>query len=158
MLALSTGCLLTLLSLLQNSNTLSFFQDGTPDILAVTRQVLTDWNYQKIRFVSKPLALHAAHLPSTIPGRGGQVSPGPETSGHAQIANVFGTPFMLEGLFGEADAEAMDADPDLEPSAHNIGMDVEDDAESGPAVGGTIVDDDIACVPHPTPTLFPAVK
>jgi hypothetical protein len=65
---------------------------------------------------------------------------------------------MLEGLFGEADAEAMDADPDLEPSAHNIGMDVEDDAGSGRAVGGTIVDDDIACVPDHTPTLFPAVK
>ena len=72
--------------------------------------------------------------------------------------NAFGAPFILEGLFCEADAEAMDTDPDSEPSAHNIGMDVEDDAGSGPAVGGTIVDDDIACVPHPTPTLFPAVK
>jgi len=50
--------------------------------------------------------------------------------------NAFGTPFMLEGLFDEADAEAMDADPDSEPSAHNIGMDAEDDAGSGLAVGG----------------------
>ena len=72
--------------------------------------------------------------------------------------NAFSTPFMLEGLFCEADAEAMDTDADSEPSAHNIGMDVEDDAGSGRAVGGTIVDDDIACVPHPTPTLFPVVK
>ena len=47
--------------------------------------------------------------------------------------NAFGMPFMLEGLFGEADAEAMDADPDSEsePSTDNIGMDVEDDAGSG---------------------------
>jgi hypothetical protein len=44
-------------------------------------------------------------------------------TGHTQIVNVFGTPFMLESLFGEADAEAMDADPDLERGAHNIGMD-----------------------------------
>jgi hypothetical protein len=36
---------------------------------------------------------------------------------------------MLEGLFGEADAEAMDTDLTVD----NIGMDVEDDARSGPA-------------------------
>jgi hypothetical protein len=40
---------------------------------------------------------------------------------------------MLEGLFGEADAEAMDADPDSKLTVDNIGMDVEDDARSGPA-------------------------
>ena len=65
----------------------------------------------------------AAHLPSTIPGRGGQVAPGDETTGHAQIVNALGTPFILESLFCEADAEAIDADPDSEPGAHNIGMD-----------------------------------
>ena len=64
--------------------------------------------------------------------------------------NVFGVPFILEGLFGEADAEAMDADPDSELGAHNIGMEVEVDARSGPAVGGMIVDDDTRCVLHPT--------
>jgi hypothetical protein len=72
--------------------------------------------------------------------------------------NAFGAPFMLECLFGEADAEAMDADTDSEPGADKIGMDVEDDTGSGLAVGGTIVDDDIACVLHPTLTLFPTVK
>ena len=65
--------------------------------------------------------------------------------------NAFGAPFMLEGLFGEADAEAMDADPDSEPGVDNIGMDVEDDAGSGPALGGMIVDEDTPCVLHPNP-------
>ena len=46
--------------------------------------------------------------------------------------NAFGAPFMLEGLFCEADAEAMDANPDSEPAAaDNIGMGVEDDTGSG---------------------------
>jgi hypothetical protein len=34
-------------------------------------------------------------------------------------------PFILEGLFDEADAEAMDAEPDLELAADAMGMDVE---------------------------------
>jgi hypothetical protein len=38
---------------------------------------------------------------------------------------------MLEDMFGEADAEVMDADPDSDPGAHDIGMDMEDDAGSG---------------------------
>ena len=65
--------------------------------------------------------------------------------------------FMLEGLFCEADAEAMDADADLEPTAGNIGMDVEVDARSGPVVGGMIVDDNTPCVLHP-PNPLPALK
>ncbi len=44
--------------------------------------------------------------------------------------------------------QAMDTNPDSEPSAHNIGMDIEDGAGSGPVVGGMIVDDDISCVLH----------
>ncbi len=66
--------------------------------------------------------------------------------------NAFGAPFTLDGLFGEADAEAMDADTDSEPAADNIGMDVEDDAGSGAAVRGMIVDDDTPCVLRPTPS------
>jgi hypothetical protein len=73
--------------------------------------------------------LHAAHLPSTLPRSGGQVAPGAETTGRAQIVNVFGVPFILEGLFGEADAEAMDAAPDSKLATYNIGMVVEDDRE-----------------------------
>src|SRR6266851_3155921 len=56
--------------------------------------------------------LHAAHLLSTVPRSSRQVSPGAETTGHAQIMNAFRRPFMLEGLFGESDAEAMDANAD----------------------------------------------
>ena len=66
---------------------------------------------------------------------------------------------MLEGLFGEADAEAMDADPDMEPAVYNIGVDVEDDAGSGPALGGMIIDEDTQCVLHPnSQPSFPTVN
>ncbi len=65
---------------------------------------------------------------------------------------------ILDGLFGEADAEAMDADPDSEPGTDNIGMDVEGDVGSGSVVGGMTVDNEIPCVHHPTPTLVPSVK
>ena len=43
--------------------------------------------------------------------------------------NALGVPFVLEGLFGEADAEAIDAEPDSELAADAMGMAVEDDAE-----------------------------
>ncbi|KAF8465798.1 P-loop containing nucleoside triphosphate hydrolase protein [Russula ochroleuca] len=152
MLSLSTGRLL---------------KGGTPDILAAARHVLMDWNHQRIPFFSEPPELHAAHVPSTIPGSGGQVAPGAETTGQAQIVSALGTPFVLEGLFGEADAEAMDAEPDLEPATDVMSMDVEGDAEGAAATaeGGMIIDDDsgaknntsigTSCVFHPYP---PVVK
>ena len=43
--------------------------------------------------------------------------------------NAFGVPFMLEGLFSEADAEPMDAVPDPKLAADNMSMDVEGDRE-----------------------------
>jgi hypothetical protein len=52
--------------------------------------------------------LHAAHIPSTIPGSGGQVAPGAETTSQAQIVNALGAPFVLEGLFDEAGAETIE--------------------------------------------------
>jgi hypothetical protein len=64
-----------------------------------------------------------------IPRSSRQVALGTETTGHVQIMNAFGAPFMLEGLFSEADAEAMDADPDPKLAADNMGMDVEGDHE-----------------------------
>jgi hypothetical protein len=73
--------------------------------------------------------------------------------------NALGVPFVLEGLFGEADAEAIDAVPDSELAADAMGMDVEDDAEGAAATadGGMIIDDDGAahnigtlCAFHPT--------
>ena len=143
MLALSTGRLLKVSPVISSSfeAKMSFvsLQGGTPDILSAARQVLVDWNHQKILFFSEPPELHTAHIPSTIPGRGGQVAPGAETTGQAQIVSAFGAPFTLEGLFGEADAEAMDAEQDSGSAADNVGMDVEDD---GLADGGMIVDDD----------------
>jgi hypothetical protein len=61
------------------------------------------------------------------PGSGGQV----ETTGRAQIVNALGMPFVLEGLFVEA--EAIDAEPDSELAADAMGVDVEDDAEGAAA-------------------------
>ena len=70
--------------------------------------------------------------------------------------NILGTPFALEDLFGEADAEAMDAEPNSELAGGGTGMGVEDDV----ADGGMIVDDDSAannigtlCVFLPNPRL-----
>jgi len=166
MLALSTGRLLKVSSVSPRFPTLkaenlSFIQGGTPDILSTARQILVDWNHQKIPFFSEPPALHAAHIPSTIPGSGGQVAPGAETTGQAQIVGALGTPFVLEGLFGEADAEAMmpvDVEPDSEVgAADSVGMDVEDDAGGGMIVdgdGGDIDDNkNTPCVCH-----FPPVE
>ncbi|KAH9054871.1 P-loop containing nucleoside triphosphate hydrolase protein [Lactarius vividus] len=125
MFALSTGRLL---------------RGGTPDILAAARQVLVDWNHHKIPFFSEPPALHAAHVPSTVPGAAQQIAPGAEMTGSAQIVGALGAPFVLEGLFGEADAEAMmDAEPAGADDAGYSGMEVEDDAR-----GGMQIDDDSA--------------
>jgi nuclear GTP-binding protein len=88
---------------------------GTFDILSAARHVLIDWDHQKIPFLSEPPTLHAAHIPSsTIPGSGRDVAPGAETTGQAHIVNALGMPFVLGGLFGEVDAEAIDAEPDSE--------------------------------------------
>jgi hypothetical protein len=81
--------------------------------------------------------------------------------------NALGVPFVLECPFGEADAEAIDAEPDSELAADAMGMDVEDDAEgaTSTADGGMIVDDDDAvnnigtlCVFHPTYPRLETVK
>jgi len=51
-------------------------------------------------------------------------------------------------LFGEADAEARDAEPDSELAADAMGMDVEGDTEGAAATteGGMIVNDDGATI------------
>lgn len=41
------------------------FQGGTPDLLAAARQVLTDWNHQKIPYFSIPPTVHPSSIPST---------------------------------------------------------------------------------------------
>ena len=98
-------------------------QGGTPDILSAARQVLIDWNHHKIPFYSDPPTLHASHVPSTLHLKNGteQVAPGAEMTGYAQIVDELGTPFVLDGLFGD-DADA-DADAEM--------MDVEDEVDGG---------------------------
>ncbi|KAI0743336.1 hypothetical protein C8Q80DRAFT_1180367 [Daedaleopsis nitida] len=102
---------------------------GTPDILAAARQVVTDWNHQKIPYYSTPPDVHPSLIPSTVPaGPAGmsQIAPGAETVGQAQIVSEFAKPFMLEGLFGAADAGAFGASGDAEMA----------EAEDGLAGGG----------------------
>ncbi|KIJ94798.1 hypothetical protein K443DRAFT_683483 [Laccaria amethystina LaAM-08-1] len=95
MLALSSGRLL---------------KGGTPDVNSAARQVLTDWNQQKIPYYSEPPAIHPSLIPSVVPpnnaGGATVVAPGAEQVGQAQILNTFSKPFTLEGLFGAADAGA----------------------------------------------------
>src|ERR1700683_1182819 len=79
------------------------FEGGTPDILSTARQVLTDWNHQKIPYFS----VHPSSAPSVVPNTGAVViAPGAETVGQAQILKELSKPFELAGLFGAADAGA----------------------------------------------------
>ncbi|KAI0294117.1 P-loop containing nucleoside triphosphate hydrolase protein [Multifurca ochricompacta] len=119
MLALSAGRLL---------------KGGTPDILTAARQVIIDWNQQKIPFFSEPPTLHATHRRT---GR-----PGAEATGNAQILSELGTPFVLEGLFGEADAEAMDAEPELAGEGQDAGMEVEEEVTIDWGIRGMAIDND----------------
>ena len=94
---------LTMLALLTGR----LLKGGTPDVLAAARQVLTDWNHQKIPYFSVPPTVHPSLVPSTVPGTGGaQIAPGAENIGQAQILTEMSAPFQLEGLFGQADAGA----------------------------------------------------
>ncbi|KAF5352950.1 hypothetical protein D9758_007890 [Tetrapyrgos nigripes] len=89
---------------------------GTPDILSAARQVLTDWNHQKIPYYSEPPAIHPSMVPSIVPTASSSsdqqptmIAPGAESVGQAQILTEFSKPFELpglEGLFGAADAGA----------------------------------------------------
>ncbi|KAJ3802793.1 hypothetical protein GGU11DRAFT_484942 [Lentinula aff. detonsa] len=124
MLALSSGRLLKVMCpaifLLYPSLT-SVSQGGTPDITSAARQVITDWNHQKIPYYSIPPTIHPSSIPSTIPSsaipgsstapdlstaQGQIIAPGAENVGHAQILSSLSEPFQLEGLFGAADAGA----------------------------------------------------
>ena len=59
-------------------------------------------------------------------------------TGCAQIVSELGTPFVLEGLFGDADADAgmMDVEPSEDVAAT---MDVEDEVRDG---GGMQIDNE----------------
>ena len=61
-------------------------------------------------------------------------------TGCAQIVSELGTPFVLEGLFGDADADAgmMDVEPSEDAAAT---MDVEDEVRDGGG-GGMQIDNE----------------
>ncbi|KAJ3575323.1 hypothetical protein NP233_g1179 [Leucocoprinus birnbaumii] len=105
---------------------------GTPDLIAMARQVLNDWNHQKIPYFSEPPALHPSLIPSTISGGNGEapsIAPGAENVGQAQIVSQFSKPFQLEGLFGVADAGAFGGEAPMDAADED--GDVFFDAEGG---------------------------
>ncbi|KAI0067448.1 P-loop containing nucleoside triphosphate hydrolase protein [Artomyces pyxidatus] len=120
MLSLSTGRLL---------------KGGTPDIIAAARQVLSDWNHQKIPFYSHPPTVHPSQIPTMVTSNTNAptIAPGAEHTGQAQILTSLSAPFTLAGLFGEADA-AMDAqaeaidDGDVEIHDDDAWVDADEDS------------------------------
>ncbi|KAF9448422.1 P-loop containing nucleoside triphosphate hydrolase protein [Macrolepiota fuliginosa MF-IS2] len=113
----STIEFLTMLSLTNGR----LLKGGTPDLMATARQVLNDWNHQKIPYFTEPPSVHPSLIPSTVASAsrdGPTIASGAENVGQAQIVSQFSKPFQLEGLFGTADAGAfgeapMDADGDV---------------------------------------------
>ncbi|KAH6873781.1 P-loop containing nucleoside triphosphate hydrolase protein, partial [Coprinopsis sp. MPI-PUGE-AT-0042] len=98
MLALSSGRLL---------------KGGTPDLNSAARQILMDWNQQKIPYCSQPPEIHPSD--SSLLGAAGAaaIAPGAEQVGQAQILDTLSKPFELDGLFNAIDADVqMDADGD----------------------------------------------
>jgi nuclear GTP-binding protein len=58
--------------------------------------------------MSTPPTAHISSIPSTA--RSGIVAPGAENVGQAQIVSELSKPFTLDGLFGDADHNAFDAE------------------------------------------------
>ncbi|KAH9850486.1 P-loop containing nucleoside triphosphate hydrolase protein [Lenzites betulinus] len=116
MIALTTGRLL---------------KGGTPDVLAAARQILSDWNHQKIPYFSAPPTVHPSLVPSTVPGGSNQIAPGAEAVGQAQIVTEFAQPFTLDGLFGAADAGAFGADAEMadEPADEDAPEEMDEDGK-----------------------------
>ncbi|KAJ7925235.1 P-loop containing nucleoside triphosphate hydrolase protein [Mycena leptocephala] len=97
---------------------------GTPDLTSTARQILTDWNHQKIPYFSEPPAIHPSSIPSTVgSGPGVTIAPGAEQVGQAQILSAFSEAFSLPGLFGDADAGAFG------PGAGDVAMDADEDGD-----------------------------
>ncbi|KAI0641634.1 hypothetical protein C8Q79DRAFT_988412 [Trametes meyenii] len=131
MVALTTGRLL---------------KGGTPDILAAARQILMDWNHQKIPYFSVPPTIHPSLVPSTVPGASDQVAPGAESVGQAQILTEFSKPFTLDGLFGAADAGAFGSDTPADAEMADEPELLEEAVESMDEDGKQMESDDLA--PH----------
>ncbi|KAI5123026.1 hypothetical protein M0805_007647 [Coniferiporia weirii] len=91
---------------------------GTPDVLGAARQVIQDWNAQKIPYFSMPPSIHPSSVPATVSaaasakyglgGTGPAIAPGAEDVGSAQIVTEMAPAFDLGGLFSQADAGAFD--------------------------------------------------
>ncbi|KAJ8517896.1 hypothetical protein ONZ45_g4991 [Pleurotus djamor] len=104
---------------------------GTPDILGSARQVLQDWNHQKIPYYSEPPTIHPSLIPSVVASSSSaapSIAPGAESVGQAKILTSFSKPFELEGLFGAADAGAFGGATDINMDEDG---DVFFDAEEG---------------------------
>ncbi|KAH8113135.1 P-loop containing nucleoside triphosphate hydrolase protein [Phellopilus nigrolimitatus] len=97
---------------------------GTPDVLAAARQVIQDWNAQKIPYFSVPPTVHPSSMPATVSaaasakyglGQGGpSIAPGAEDVGSAAIVTEMAPVFDLGGLFSQADAGAFEKGDDFE--------------------------------------------
>ncbi|KAF8210166.1 P-loop containing nucleoside triphosphate hydrolase protein [Mycena galopus ATCC 62051] len=133
MLALSSGRLL---------------KGGTPDLTSTARQILTDWNHQKIPYFSEPPAIHPSLIPSTVgSGAAATIAPGAEQVGQAQILNTLSAPFSLPGLFDSADAGAFG------PGAGDVAMDADED---GDVFVDAMDEDEFAMQADENPPLPPA--
>ncbi|KAL1676390.1 P-loop containing nucleoside triphosphate hydrolase protein [Schizophyllum commune] len=86
---------------------------GTPDLNNAARQILNDWNHQKIPYFSTPPEVHTSQIPSLVPGTN-EIAPGAENVGNAAIVTEFAKPFALEGLFNAADNGAFDGDAKMD--------------------------------------------
>ncbi|CAL1707341.1 unnamed protein product [Somion occarium] len=119
------GTTLEFLTMLAMTNG-RLLKGGTPDVLGAARQVLNDWNHQKIPFFSNPPTIHPSLIPSTVATSSGEqiVAPGAENVGQARILTQFGKPFEVEGLFGMADQGAFGGD-----SAAGEAMAVEEESQ-----------------------------
>ncbi|KAL0947929.1 hypothetical protein HGRIS_010560 [Hohenbuehelia grisea] len=141
----STLEFLTMLSL----NTGRLLKGGTPDILGAARQVLSDWNHQKIPYFSEPPSVHPSLIPSVVPNANSSstdapqvIAPGAENVGQAQILTSLSKPFTLEGLFGAADAGAFGGEGGTDVNMADEDGDVFFDAEEGMDEDGIAMDAD----------------
>ena len=61
--------------------------------------------------MSTPPTTHVSSIPSTARSGGDRIiAPGAESVGQAQIVSELSKPFTLDGLFGDADHNAFDAE------------------------------------------------
>jgi nuclear GTP-binding protein len=91
---------------------------GTPDIIAAARQIIQDWNSQKIPYFTIPPEVHPSNIPSAVSAAAAakyglgeaagesMIAPGAEDVGSVSIVKEMAPAFDLGGLFSQADAGA----------------------------------------------------